>query len=340
MIARPPPLSNFDVPRRSLVLAAAAALAACTVPPPPPGSPPQPPTVTDGMFTMPDGALLPYRTWLPEGRPEVVVLALHGFNDSRDAWEIPGPSFAKAGMAVYAPDQRGFGAAPLRGRWAGADLMADDAVVMTALLRQRHPDAKLVLMGESMGGAVLMHVATRPSAPAVHGYVLVAPAVWGRSRMNVFMRSGLWLATTLTPGMEVGRPPPPIHVQASDNIPALIRLGRDPLTLLDTRFDTVGGLVDLMDVALAAAPRFRARALFLYGDKDELVPKEATRATWNALPTDATSRSLYPNGWHLLMRDLGRAAPIGDAIAWIGAPTAAVPSGGEALAGSWLSVTV
>ena len=124
------------------------------------------------------------------------------------------------------------------------------------------------------------------------GYVLVAPAVWGRARMNIFMRSGLWLAATLAPGMEVSRPPPPIHVYASDNIPALIRLGRDPLTLLETRFDTLRGLVDLMDTALDAAPHFRAPALFMYGGKDELVPKPATLATWRALPGDADAGSL------------------------------------------------
>ena len=69
---------------------------------------------------MADGARIPLREWLPQGKPRAVILALHGFNDSRDAWELPGPVFAQAGMAVFAPDQRGFGAAPMRGRWPGA----------------------------------------------------------------------------------------------------------------------------------------------------------------------------------------------------------------------------
>ena len=43
---------------------------------------------------------------------------------------------------------------------------------------------------------------------------------------------------------------------------------------------SVRGLVNLMDAALAAAPRFHARALFLYGGKDELLPDKATAATW------------------------------------------------------------
>ena len=74
----------------------------------------------DGVFVMPDGARLPYRAWLPDGEPSAVVLALHGMNDSRDAWEIPAPDFAAAGVAVFSPDQRGFGDAPDRGHFAGA----------------------------------------------------------------------------------------------------------------------------------------------------------------------------------------------------------------------------
>ncbi len=43
------------------------------------------------------------------GKPWAVVLALHGMNDSRDAWEYPGPDSPPHGVAVFAPDQRGFG---------------------------------------------------------------------------------------------------------------------------------------------------------------------------------------------------------------------------------------
>ena len=70
---------------------------------------------------MPDGAALPVRTWLPRGTPSgaprAVVLALHGFNDSRDAWEIPGPAFASGGHRGL---RAGTCAASARHRAAGA----------------------------------------------------------------------------------------------------------------------------------------------------------------------------------------------------------------------------
>ena len=112
----------------------------------------------ENTFLMPDGASLPYRAWLPEREepPWAVVLALHGMNDSRDAWELPAPAFTDAGIAVFAPDQRGFGATAQRGRWPGEAVLAADVTAMTRHLRTRYPRARLILMGESMGAAVLM----------------------------------------------------------------------------------------------------------------------------------------------------------------------------------------
>jgi alpha-beta hydrolase superfamily lysophospholipase len=294
----------------------------------------QPP---DGWFTMSDGARLPYREWLPaSGAPETVILALHGFNDSRDAWEIPAPSFQAEGMAIYAPDQRGFGEAPDRGFWAGTDRMAADAVEIARTLRARYPGTRLVLMGESMGGAILLRAATMQAPPPADAYVLLAPAVWGRAQMGVMLSSGLWLVSSIAPWWRVTGREVPIEIRASDNHEALLELARDPLTIHRTRFDVVRGLVDAMDAAQAAAPHFTAPGLFLYGAHDRLVPPDATAALWHKLPGSAR-KALYPNGYHLLFRDLDRQAPIGDAIAWIHNPGEFLPSGADAAAGAWLA---
>ena len=276
----------------------------------------------------------------PATRPMAVVLALHGMNDSRDAWEIPAPAYAAAGVAVYAPDLRGFGATASRGLWPGGAGLVDDTRTMARLLRARHPGVPLYLMGESMGAAVLMVLATSPEPPDVDGYVLSAPAVWGRAKMNVFLRGLLWTASHAIPGFVLENRGY-VKITASDNRAALVRLSTDPLTLRGTRVDAVRGLVDLMDAALAAAPAFHARALFLYGGKDELVPERATAATWRALPADGLTpggprRAYYPDRYHLAMRDLGRGAVIADVIAWMKHPAVPLPSGADRAAEAWL----
>jgi alpha-beta hydrolase superfamily lysophospholipase len=299
-----------------------------------PGPAVEPPTETADSFVMPDGTLLPYRQWLPTGTPIAVVLALHGMNDSRDAWEYPAPIFAAAGIAVFSPDQRGFGATRTRSLWPGTAGLTADARIMARLLRARYPHTRLFLMAESMGAAALMVMATQPNPPAVDGYVLIAPAVWGRAEMNLLMRAALWLADKTMPGLTVtggGL----VRVTASDNRAALVRLSSDPLTIHETRVDAIEGLVDLMDNAQAAARQFHAPALFLYGGHDELIPSRATAATWRALPP-GPELAFYPNGYHLLLRDKDRATPIGDILAWIRDPNAPLPSGAEGAAAAWL----
>jgi alpha-beta hydrolase superfamily lysophospholipase len=300
----------------------------------PPGAAVAAPHEALDAFVMPDGTRLPYRAWLPDHDPWAVILALHGMNDSRDAWEYPAPQFAANGVAVFAPDQRGFGETTVRGYWPGTKALVDDARNMARLLRWRYPRARLFLLGESMGAAVLMCLAASLDPPPADGYVLVAPAVWGRAEMNVFLRTGLWLLANLIPGFKVSGAV--ARRAASDNREAIKRLSEDPLTIHETRFDTIRGLVDLMDAALAAAPRFHAPALFLYGGKDELIPDKATAATWRGLPQGPV-RAFYPAGYHLLLRDHDRVVPIDDILYWMRHPELALPSGGDRAATAWLA---
>jgi alpha-beta hydrolase superfamily lysophospholipase len=321
-------------PRLNGILLVMMLLTGCVAEMAPPGPAIDKPTITSNTFLMPDGTTLPYREWLPVATPNAVVLALHGMNDSRDAWEYAAPDFAAAGIGLISPDQRGFGATSSRGLWPGTDGFTSDVRVMVQLLRTRYPHTKLILMGESMGAAALMVLATPPNPPPVDGYVLIAPAVWGRDKMNLLMRALLWIADHTVPGLTLtggGL----VKVTASNNRDALIRLSTDPLTIHGTRVDAIKGLVDLMDQALAAAPEFHAPAVVLYGGHDELVPARATAATWRALPFGPV-RAFYPNGYHLLLRDKNRADPIGDILAWIREPDAPLPSGADKTAADWL----
>ncbi len=313
--------------RTLVLLLTAALLFGCSAQSGRPGPAHVEPAMSPDAFVMADGARLPFRSWMPRDEPWAVVLALHGMNDSRDAWEYPAPDFADRGVAVFAPDQRGFGGSETRGYWAGADGMVSDARDMATLLRARYPGARLILMGESMGAAVLMSLATRAGPPPVDGYVLLAPAVWGRARMNLFLRGLLWVASNTVPGMRLTGGGI-VKVTASDNREALRRLSTNPLTIHGTRVDAIKGLVDLMDEALGASARFNARSLFVYGGKDELIPKQATVATWRALP-DGPVRAYYDDGYHLMLRDLGRATPIADIVDWIARPDAPLASGAD-----------
>jgi alpha-beta hydrolase superfamily lysophospholipase len=167
--------------------------------------------------------------------------------------------------------------------------------------------------------------------PVCDGIILAAPAVWGRIAMSALERVALWTGDRLFPGlMLTGQG---LNITPSDNEPMLRALSRDPLIIKETRVDTIKGLVDLMDMALAAASHIgKVPLLLLYGKHDEIVPHMPTRLFITDLTKAqrADSRiALYKHGYHMLLRDLDAAIVIGDVASWIDDHRAALPSGAD-----------
>lgn len=305
-------------------------VAACGPPVAPWGEGTTPPHIADDVLVTHDGLQLPLHVWLPEKKkPDAVVLALHGFNDYSNAFADVGPWLAGEGIAVYAWDQRGFGGGPRAGEWAGTDALVADVRNVVRLVRHRHPGARVVLVGESMGGAVAMAAMASPDPPDVDGLVLAAPAVWGRDAMPWYQRAVLEVMARVAPSLELsGRG---LGLWPSDNREMLQALSSDPLIIKKTRVQAVYGLVDLMDAAQSAAGRLPVPTLWLYGARDELVPPQPTLTAARRLDPDKGQRFvLYPNGWHMLLRDLQAETVLTDIAAWVRDPDAPLPSGAEA----------
>src|SRR3981081_4232438 len=53
---------------------------------------------TDGQFITTGGVRLPLRKWLPKGPVAAVILALHGFGDYSNAFDMPGQVWAARGI--------------------------------------------------------------------------------------------------------------------------------------------------------------------------------------------------------------------------------------------------
>jgi len=323
-VRRPRPTAAKAAFLVSLVLLLAACAPVVVEPGPTVGAP----ALGTDAFVTADGAELPVRVWMPVGPPSAVIVAVHGFNDYSNFFEAPGTYFADRGITSYAYDQRGFGAAPHQGKWAGHDAMAGDLRAVLEAVRARHAGTPLYVLGMSMGGAVVMVTITGDDPPDVDGTILVAPAVWGRATMPWYQRAGLWLAVRTVPslrlsGRGLGRVP-------SDNREMLKALGRDPLVIKETRVDTIHGLVGLMDAALEAAARFDARALILYGSRDEIIPRDPTELVLARLPEEPSERrrvAVYDTGYHMLLRDLQAETVWRDIAAWIAGPSNPLPSG-------------
>lgn len=271
------------------------------------------PKIENNRLLSIDGAELGLQAW--EARaPRAVIVALHGMNDYARMYEGPAQYWAADhAITTYAIDQRGFGRSPDFGRWPGEETMIADLRAGIAAARAKHPGLPVFALGHSMGAGVIL--AAEADAPlGADGLILAAPGVWGGAALPVPYRLSANIAAAFAPGKTLtgeraGR-------QATDNIEILREMFADPLVIKETRLDSVVGVIRVMGSGYAAAKNVDGNILFLMGERDEIIPLKAMEKTAMRLSGDVTFRR-YPDGWHMLFRDLQAPVVWRDVADWI-----------------------
>lgn len=298
---------------RRLSLVSATLLAACAVGGPltaPRGAAPG--VAVEDTVRAADGSRIAAAEWGPED-PAAVILALHGFGDyGQSTFAEAARYWSARGIATVAIDQRGFGRNASRGRWPGEDALVADAVTVSRQLRARFPCTSLTVVGHSMGGGIAL--AAAGAGLAADSLVLAAPAIWGGDHLNPLYRVIAWTAAVVVPdkrytGQGI------VRIQSTDNIAALRAMRADPLYLGQPSSRELMGLVRVTDSAEAAAASVDLPALLLLGDKDQIVPNQRVREVFDTLAGPKTIVA-YPDGWHLLFRDLQAANVWRDVADW------------------------
>ena len=274
------------------------------------------PSLNQDAAVMADGYRLPINAFYADN-PKAAAIALHGFNDYRNAFTPLCRYLSERNIHCYAYDQRGFGETEYRGLWPNDGVLQNDLATMTELIKKKHPTLPIYIIGESMGGAVAMTTFANSNAPDVAGISLLAPAVWAPHTQPWYYRAALWLMVRIAPGWKPESKR--FSVTVSDNNEMLKALSTDPLTIKETRVDTVSGLIHLMDQAFTSAKDISTKGIIFYGDKDELITKLATCGMLKNIARNKHDWHfvVYENGYHMLSRDLQAENVYQDLIAWI-----------------------
>lgn len=279
---------------------------------------PSSPVALDG----PQGDRLNGRVW-PHPQAEHIVLGVHGFNDHSQAFDVLAQALNHELKAtVYAYDQRGFGANPDPGRWPGSDALLADLRHIARQLRAQHPGLPLTVVGESMGGALVWLAAGAEPGLVADQIVLKAPAFWGAPSMPWYQRVSLQFMNTVAPDMLLtGKGLPSLGIRPTDDPEVSRALARDPLFIKATRISSLAGVTGLMGQAQSLTSLPAQRALVLYGLRDRIIPARPVCDWLSRLNTapqpQAPDFVVYPDGWHLLTRQLRTREVLEDIRLWI-----------------------
>lgn len=275
-----------------------------------------------------DGAELGLTVFGDQTEPEIVIVGVHGMNDYANAFHMAAPYWAERGVKTYAYDQRGFGRSVGRGDWPEEELMREDLRTAIKLVRAKYPDATLAVVGISMGGAVAMSAFGSERPPeGVDRVVFSGPGLRGWGSLPLIQRVALWTSVRVRPGWVV-RPPRFVKIEPSDNVEMLQRLWTDPLGIRENKIEQVHGVISIMETAHKAAPNLPENIpmLLTYGAKDIVIPENGVRRTAKVMSPHVRT-AYYPDGYHMLLRDLQAETVFEDVLTFLRNPEADLPSG-------------
>lgn len=282
------------------------------------------------LFIADDGAKLGLTVWPAEGTddPAYVVVGVHGMSDYAGAFHMAAPYWAAQGVTTYAYDQRGFGRSPNKGFWPEEELMRQDLRTAVDVARKRHPNAVITVVGISMGGSVAMTAFGSDNPPKADKLILSGPGLRGWGAINPLYRFSLYTSAHMNPGWIVVPPAGLIKIEPSDNYEMLRRTWSDPNMTYENRIDAVYGLVTLMEHANDAAARLPRDIpiLISYGAKDIVVPVNGVKRITKYLKENVRT-VYYPNGYHMLLRDLQAEKVHADYLAFMKDSAVTLPSG-------------
>ena len=282
------------------------------------------------IFISHDGAQLGLTVWPAEtdNEPDDVVVGVHGMNDFANAFHMAAPYWAAHGVTTYAYDQRGFGRSPGRGLWPEEELLREDLRTAVAVARRRHPDARITVVGISMGAAVAISAFGSERPPAADRLIASGPGLRGWGAMGFVYRASLWMSAHTNPGWIVRPPARFVRIEPSDNIEMLRETWSNPLMLRENRIDQVYGVVSLMETAherVGSLPE-SVPVLMSYGANDYVIPPKGVKRTAKILPPHVRT-VYYEKGYHMLLRDLQAETVHADYLAFMREPERELPSG-------------
>lgn len=123
-----------------------------------------------------DGAEIFWQEWLPESDPRAVMILVHGLGEHSTRYAHLAQRFTDAGIAVFALDNRGHGKTPGTRGVMDFDKVVTDIGERLEDVRERYPDAPVIVFGHSLGGLLTMTYTVR-NRPAITAQIASAPAL-------------------------------------------------------------------------------------------------------------------------------------------------------------------
>jgi alpha-beta hydrolase superfamily lysophospholipase len=262
------------------------------------------PLGNNGFTSSSDRTCLFYRYWFPPGEPEpeYIVLLLHGIGLHSGRYETTASELNKSGIGVYAVDTRGHGLSC--GRRGFIPTIAKenrDISAMLATIRQLHPNAKLFLMAESMGGIFALNYAMT-SPKDLSGMILMSP-VFKLARAQYWHWGALRLFADFAfrPNAPVVNLSPRLNDKSEKPMKPNDDQPHDALAFTRVSINYLMGIHKAITHWQMKAPQVHVATLVMQGEHDPIAKPGSVQHLFDLLATSDKKFSLCPDVTHSLL---------------------------------------
>ena len=263
-----------------------------------------------------DGTRMFMALWRPDDdKPRALVIALHGVGGHGGEMKNIGEFLADKGVAVFAPDQRGFGRySGTKGHVMSFDEYVEDIQNLVMQVKDTYLNKITYLFGSSMGGLnAIRYVLRYPRA--VDGLLLHCPAVSHKLEMGVGKRfaGGILSSLNVKRYVESGVS----YSEISRDPENVKRLESDPLRfhMVTPRFGME--VLKASKEAFQSAPNIVIPVLLQQAGDDKAVFPEKSKEFFENLGSADKTWKLYDGLYHRLLEEPEKDEILGDLYGWL-----------------------
>jgi len=233
----------------------------------------------------PASGAAPCISWInPLVKPRLALLCIHGLGLYSGSYQAFGQQMARLGIATYAIDVRGFGSWMKSQGHSEVDIKTCITDVKSALeaIRRANPGLPVFLLGESMGGAIALRVASM-YPDLVEGLISSVPAGDRFQQKKTNLKVALEFLRGKNKQFDVGTK---IVTQATQNEKLRQDWSSNPLDRMELSASELIQFQKFMNDNHDASKNITDDpVLFVQGTQDKLVKPEGTWELFNELTT-------------------------------------------------------
>ena len=270
---------------------------------------------TEGKFTGRNNLNLYYQSWLPDGVPLAVLLVVHGLAEHSGRYLNVVNYFVPRGYAVYSFDLRGHGKSDgRRGYVEHFSYYLDDLKTYYDMVRQENKNAKIFMVGHSIGGTIATDYAINHQGE-LDGLILSAVVLKAGASVTGLTILMAKVLSFLLPKMGVS----PIDASTISRDKAVVdAYVNDPLVYrgkISARLGTE--LLNEMKRLLSIISELSLPILIMNGTDDRLSNPDSSKMLFDGVGSKDKTLKLYEDFYHEIFNEPGRQQVFLDMEKWL-----------------------